>query len=287
MAIECKAASGGADFIFDTVTTDSFSMDCIRFGSGNGTLVILPGLSVQSVMRSAEAVVQAYAMFSECFTVYLFDRRKDIPDIYTVEDMARDTAEAFIRLGLRDACVFGASQGGMIAMEIAACHPELLKKVIIGSSSVSVQQDRVGTVEKWICIAKSGDAEALYLAFGEDIYPKELFEATKDLLIEAANTVSQTDLTRFVIMAEGLRGFDMTGRMNEIDCPVLVIGDKDDRVLGPGASQQIYELLRDHTEAELHMYEGYGHAVYDTAPDYRELMMRFLIPSDKGPLTLP
>ena len=37
----------------ETVRTESFSMDYFRFGHGKETLVILPGLSVQSVMAFA------------------------------------------------------------------------------------------------------------------------------------------------------------------------------------------------------------------------------------------
>ncbi len=259
-----------------SVETDGFSMDYLRFGSGKETLVILPGLSVQSVMGSADAVVQAYGMFSDRYTVYLFDRRSDIPDIYTVDGMARDTAAAFRSLGISDACVFGASQGGMIAIEIAADHPDLVRKLILGSTSASVSSDGTGALENWVALAEACDAEALYLAFGESIYPKGLFEASRELLTEAAKTVTDRDLRRFVIMARGMDGLDLRERLASVFCPVLVIGDRDDRVLGPEASERIYSLLRDHTRAELYMYEGYGHAAYDTAPDYRERMAAFL-----------
>ena len=50
-------------------------------------MVILPGLSVQSVMGSSDAVVQAYNQFVDEYTVYLFDRRKDVPDSYSLADM--------------------------------------------------------------------------------------------------------------------------------------------------------------------------------------------------------
>ena len=40
----------------ETVKTDAFTMDYFQFGQGKETLVILPGLSVQSVMDSADAV---------------------------------------------------------------------------------------------------------------------------------------------------------------------------------------------------------------------------------------
>ena len=57
----------------DTVKTDGFTMGYCRFGSGDKTLVMLPGLSVQSVLGSADAVADAYQMFTDDYTVYLFD----------------------------------------------------------------------------------------------------------------------------------------------------------------------------------------------------------------------
>ena len=51
----------------ENVKTDSFSMDYIRFGHGEGVFVIIPGLSVQSVMPLADMVADAYKML--CFTV--------------------------------------------------------------------------------------------------------------------------------------------------------------------------------------------------------------------------
>ena len=59
----------------ETVRTDTFSMSFFRFGRGEKTLVILPGLSVQSVMAAADAVVAAYQGLQDTFTVYVFDRR--------------------------------------------------------------------------------------------------------------------------------------------------------------------------------------------------------------------
>ena len=59
----------------ETVRTDTFTMDFFRFGRGSRTLVILPGLSVQSVMPAADAVAAAYQTLQDEFTIYLFDRR--------------------------------------------------------------------------------------------------------------------------------------------------------------------------------------------------------------------
>ena len=110
----------------ETVHTDTFSMNFFRFGRGEETLVILPGLSVQSVMGVADAVAAAYQPLADVFTVYVFDRRTELPASYSVREMARDTATAFQMLGLKKVCLFGASQGGMIALVIAVEHPEQL-----------------------------------------------------------------------------------------------------------------------------------------------------------------
>lgn len=155
----------------ETVHTPDFSMDYLRFGSGERTLVILPGLSVQSVMGLGDAIAAAYRPLEEKYTIYVFDRRGDLPSPYTVRDMARDTAAAFRALGLEKVCLFGASQGGMIALVIAAEHPELVEKLVLGSSSAHVREEQYRVIERWIRLAESGDREGLYLAFGAEIYP--------------------------------------------------------------------------------------------------------------------
>ena len=43
----------------ETVRTEAFAMNFFRFGNGKKTLVILPGLSIQSVMGAADAIASA------------------------------------------------------------------------------------------------------------------------------------------------------------------------------------------------------------------------------------
>ena len=117
-----------ADVQMGTVRTDTFSMDYFRFGKGDRILVILPGLSVQSVMGFAQSVADEYRIFGDQYTVYVFDRRKELPDSYSIQEMAHDTAEAIRMLGLSRINLFGASQGGMISMVMAIEEPDLIKK---------------------------------------------------------------------------------------------------------------------------------------------------------------
>jgi len=261
----------------ETVETDGVRMDYVRFGQGDRALVILPGLSVDSVMKYAGSVAEAYSLLADEFTVYLFDRRKELPETYSVYDMARDTAAAIRALGLEQVCLFGASQGGMIAMSIAADHPGLVRKLILGSTSACVDREHYETIGQWISLAESGKAGELYLAFGKALYPREVFEQFREVLAAAAQTVTEEDLKRFVILASGVDGFDMSDRLPQILCPVLVIGSRDDAVLGGEASEKIAAAFGGRKDCELYMYNGYGHAVYDLAPDYRERILRFCL----------
>lgn len=261
----------------ETVSADGIQMDYARFGQGDRSFVILPGLSVDSIMKYADAVAEAYDPLTDAFTVYLFDRRKAFPETYSVYDMARDTAAALRALGLEQASLFGASQGGMIAMTIAVEHPELVARLILGSTSACMDQEHFSRIEHWIRLAKSGDTEALYLAFGEALYPKECFEQSRAMLTAAAKTVTDEDLKRFTVLAEGLNGFDVTQRLSQIQSPVLVIGSRDDALLGGEASEKIASVFAGRPDCELFMYDGYGHAAYDLAPDYKARILRFCL----------
>lgn len=265
-----------SDVAIGTIKTADFSIDYCEFGSGDRTLVILPGLSIQNVLGSADAIAEAYQLLTDEFTVYVFERRQDLPSPYTVSDMAEDTAVAFRALGLEKISIMGASYGGMAALEIALHHPDLVENVILASTSANLTEEEYQTVANWVQLAKAGNAEDLYLAFGEAVYPEEVYEQSRDLLINAAKTVTEEDLKKFIILAEGMKGFNISNELDQIKCPVLAIGDRQDKVLGPEATENIALYMKQHSSFELYMYDGYGHAVYDLAPDFKERMLNFL-----------
>ena len=267
--------SAAANIPIFTAKTAHCTMQYFRFGTGKKTMVILPGLAIQSVMGSAQAVAEAYKDFAADYTVYLFDRRMDLPEDYPVREMAKDTAEVMKSLGLHDCCIFGASQGGMIALTIGIDYPELASKIALGSTSAHLKEAQYEMLEEWIRLAEEKDAVGLYLRFGEDIYPPAVFEQYRDVLAAAGGTVTDEDLRRFIILAKGMKGFDLTAELDRITCPVLAIGVFEDAVLDSDATMEIAEKLDVRSDFRLFMYIGYGHAAFDTAPDYRKRLKSF------------
>ena len=85
------------------------------------------------------------------------------------------------------------------------------------------------------------------------------------------------ELDRFVILASGTEGFDISDRLREIQCPVLATGSFDDAVLDCDATMEIAQKLDFKEGFRLYMYTGFGHASFDTAPDFRDRMYEFFM----------
>ncbi len=261
----------------ETIQTDRFRMDYFRFGTaGAQPVVILPGLSVISVMTFADSIAQAYRKLWD-FDVYLLDRRSDLPSEYSVADMARDTGEALDALSLREAYVIGISQGGMIAQALAMERPELVGRMVLGSTAARVTESVGAVIRSWISLAKSRAVDELMEAFAQAIYTEDFYRRNRKAYVALGRLVPEESLRRFIILAEGTDGFDVYDGLEGIRCPVLVLGARNDRVLGWEASREIADKLG----CELFIYENYGHAVYDEAPDYLDRVSRFFPPSDR------
>lgn len=251
-------------------------MKWFSFGSGRRSFVIIPGLSVKSVMDSADAIAEAYGMFAENYTVYVFDRKEDIASPYSIADMADDTVTVMKALGLCDVTIFGASQGGSIALVIASSYPDLVSRLILGSTTARITAEYYSKFNDWVELARSGNKTELYLSFCKDLYPKEVYEQYKDYFISTASTFTPEEMERFIILAESMKGFDITDRLSCIKCPVLVMGAFDDTVLDSDMTMEIAEKLEETTDIKLFVYNGYGHAAFDTAPDYKQRIAKWL-----------
>ncbi len=260
----------------DTVSSDSFTLDYIKFGHGKDVFVILPGISVLSVMNFADAVAEEYKALTDDYTIYLCENRIQQTETASIQEMAEDTSEAFRAMGFDKVTLMGASYGGMTSMLIAAEHPDQIEDLVLCGTSPYVSDECYRTFERWLDFVDAGNAEGLYLDFGEVVYPPEIFEQSRGVLADMAKSVTEEDLKRFRLYIESIRGFDVRDRLKEIQCPAFVVGASDDRVFGPEGARTIAENMTACPDLKLKIYDGCGHAVYDTAPDLRERILQFL-----------
>lgn len=251
---------------------ETLDMDYISFGSGEKSFVILPGLSIHSVMNLKDAIEDAYKDFTDEYTVYVFDRAKNIESGYSIEDMARDTAAKMESLGIQDAYVFGASQGGMIAECLAIQYPKLVHAMILGSTLAKANDTFNKVVDTWIDLAEKKDEDALLESFVNLVYSKATVDAYHDTLISSNKGITDEEYERFIILASACKDFDCFSKLKKIKCPVLVLGSEGDQIVTAQGSKQIAKALN----CEIYLYDSnYGHGVYDEASDYKQRCLDF------------
>lgn len=254
-----------------TIKDGDFEMDYARIGGGKKVFLMLPGLSLTPVTPSAQAVAAAYAPALYDYTIYLLDRRKHVSPGYSCMDMADDTVRAMDMLGIKRAYIFGVSQGGMIAQCIAINHPEYAEKLLLASSNSRGSAVSDSVFKKWIELAENGDRRTLNRSFAQSIYTPEFLEMYADAFETMEEQGTDEQLEQFIVFSQACIDFNVYDKLCRIKCPVMVIGAENDRVLTAKSTKEIAEKLG----CECYIYEHYGHAVYDEAPDYLKRVLDF------------
>ena len=244
----------------------------IKFGKGKKPLVILPGLSYDGFFPQAEAIESAYGVFSEDFTVYLIDRNLTPKTGYSVRDMADDAAEAIEKLGISCADVFGVSLGGMVAQQLAICYPQLVNKLVIGSTMSRPNKTVLSVLTWWEGIAKSGDIDALTADINKTIYSPSTLKKYAAVFSALKTVATSKKTARFITYINAAKNFDVYSALNRITAKTFVIGALRDRITTANAALETANALR----CQYYEYKRYGHAVFDEAPDYKKRVYGFL-----------
>lgn len=256
-----------------TLKIGTTEMDYVTFGNGTKPLVMIPGLNVRGVKGAAASLAHMYRLFSEEFKVYVFDRKAEIPEDYTVREIAGDVAEAMQMLEITNADVFGVSQGGMIAQYLAIDHPELVHKLVLGVT-LSRNNDTVERViADWISMAERDDFDGFVLDMLNKMYSDAYIRKYRMLLPIAAKFSKPKDFSRFIILAKACLTCNTYEELDKIQCPVFVIGGRQDKIVTGEASEEIARKL----QCECYMYEELGHAAYEEAKDFNRRIYEFLV----------
>ncbi len=242
-------------------------MDYIRFGGGEKTLVMLPGVGdgLKTVKGMALPFALLYRQLAEDFTVYVFSRRRELPEHFSTRQMADDLSAAMDALKLSRAAVVGVSQGGMIAQWLALDHPDKVGKLVLVVTLARPNDTVRGAVAQWTAMAARGDYRGIMLDTAERSYsPKRLKLARAEYKL-LGSVGKPKSFARFLTQAESCVTHDAHDMLDQIRCPTLVIGGTDDRIVTGEASGELAARI---PGSSLYLYEGLGHGLYEEAPDF-------------------
>lgn len=114
-----------------------------KLGSGSETMIIFQGLLFENKPLKgsmAKSFIKAYSFLAKDYTVYIVTRKPDLPEGYTIQNMADDYAQMIKEEFKTPMDILGVSTGGSIAQQFAAANPDLVKKLIIHSSAYSLNE---------------------------------------------------------------------------------------------------------------------------------------------------
>ena len=176
-------------------------------------------------------------------------------------------------LHIESADVFGVSQGGMIAMALTLEHPDRVDKLVLGVTSSRANENIKQVVNRWVICAKNKDHVTINKETFSLMYTDKYLKKYKILMPLLIRIIKPKNFHRFEILASAILDFDCYDRLNEIKCPVLVLGGEQDKITTSKASVEIAEKLK----CEIHIYPQYGHAAYEEAKDFNNRVYEFLL----------
>lgn len=259
-----------------SVKIDNTEMHYVSFGHGSKNLIVLPGLSdgLLTVKGKALLLASSYTKYFKDYTVYMFSRKNDMLESYSIRDMATDQAKALQTLGITKTSVMGVSQGGMIAQFLAIDYPELVEKLIITVSAPRVNDMIHENVSSWIEMAKRGDHKSLMIDVAEKGYSEKYLRMYRKAYPVMGHIGKPHNYNRFFANANAILTFDASEELDKIVCPTYIIAGKEDKTVGINASYEMKERIND---SELYVYEGLGHAAYEEAKDFYSRVYDFLM----------
>jgi pimeloyl-ACP methyl ester carboxylesterase len=187
----------------------------------------------------------------------------DLDRPLTYEQMAEDTALLLKQLTIKDADLFGYSDGGTVALGVAIRHPELVGKVAISGACSGKLED-----------VYDPEIYKQYQSLPADFAPKELKEPYDR---------TAPDPTRWPVLVTKIKnlGRDFKGYSKEevksIKAPVLIMmGDRD--VVRPEHAVEMYRLI---PNAQLAVFPGADHFLLWSSP---EKVLSTLVPFLDAPV---
>lgn len=258
-----------------TVSIGNTEMSYVAFGSGKKALILLPGLSdgLTTVKGKALLLATQYKLFFNDYTVFMFSRKNELPDSYSIREMADDQAEAMRKLGIERASVVGVSEGGMIAQYLAIDHADMVERLVIAVSAPNANDIVCSAVSQWIEAAKEKNHKKLMIDTAEKSYSEEYLKKYRKMYSVIGWIGKPKSYHRFLVNANAILNFDCYAELNKITCPTLIIGGEADKIVGCEASYEMHEQIKG---SELCIYEKLGHAAYEEADDFNRRIFEFL-----------
>lgn len=233
-----------------------------RFGHGERVIVIFQGLLFENKPLTgamARAFIGMYRFLQREYTAYIVTRRPHLPVGYSIRDMSDDYARTIREEFAFPVDIIGMSTGGSIALQFAADHPEMVRRLVIHSSAYRLGEVGKAGQLQLAAYARVGNwrsACALMLSF---MVPPDRWYSTGSVWLGSLlmSLTAPKDSSDMITTIEAEDRFDFKGELAQIKAPTLVIAGDQDQFYSPVLFS---DTARGIPDAQLILYPGAGHA---------------------------
>lgn len=212
-------------------------LPALRVGSGERTLVYLPGLSLHPgpiTGMERRTTISRLELLGLGYTIHIVGRRVR-PVGTTFEQMAADVITALEELGT-PVDLMGASTGGMVAMHVAAARPDLVSRLVLLITGVRMSDEGREFGQEVVDAARAGRWRTIFgtvVTIGaRNRFGRAAYRAMGWLLGPHVVGIPK-DPTQFLAELEEWIRTDAEPLLKAIPCPTRIIGGADDRVFPP------------------------------------------------------
>jgi pimeloyl-ACP methyl ester carboxylesterase len=235
-------------------------------------LVVLAGLSpVQGV--DGDGLVKAAIGFLAFLArrKVVFNRRSGMPRGMTMAEIAGEHAEA-IRAGLGSADVIGVSTGGSVGQQLAADHPDVVKRLVLASTACRLGPTGKAAQRQVAARVRAGAPRKALAVGAATLAPRGKALAGLAGAMLGPLLTKGDDLSDMATTIEAEDAFDLA-RLSPIHAPTLILAGADDRFYTRALFQETASLI---PGSELVLIEGRGHVSALNDARLKAALTRFL-----------
>jgi 2-hydroxy-6-oxonona-2,4-dienedioate hydrolase len=191
----------------------------------------------------------------------------------TVPGLSRSLISLLDALGVERFCLLGHSLGGAVALQTALDHAERIDKLVLyGTGSTGRLPNRFETVEDTLERIQSDGIQAT----AERIAATWFVEGARAPLYEFCVTAAgKPDQAAAMAVLESLQEWEVTGRLDELDMPVLVLCGDHDRSYG---LEDTLAMMRRIAGSQFCVIPNCAHAAHLESPGvFADVLINFLL----------
>jgi 3-oxoadipate enol-lactonase len=166
------------------------------------------------------------------------------PGPYTLEQLADDAKALFDALGVRRTHWIGLSMGGMIGETFALKHPGLFQSMVLADTTSRRPPNAEQMWGERVKVAREKGMEGVREGTLARWFTEPFRAKRPDVMQKIGGDILATPVEGFAGCCEAIARVDVLDRLQEIDCPALVIVGAEDHGTPPEMAKAIHENLR-------------------------------------------